>query len=58
MSFKEYSMTLKNKEITYNPKIKFSKKQLNEIKETGKLTIKAKFATQKDINKLLFNKKI
>ena len=50
-------MTLKNKEITYNPKIKFSKKQLEEIKKTGKLTIKAKFATQKDINRLLFNKK-
>lgn len=57
MFFKEYSMTLKNKEITYNPKIKFSKKQLEEIKKTGKLTIKAKFATQKDINRLLFNKK-
>jgi len=58
MFFKEYSMTLKNKEITYTPKIKFSKKQLEEIKKTGKLNIKAKFATQKDINKLLFNKKI
>ena len=57
MSFKEYSMTLKNKEITYNPKIKFSKKQSNEIKKTGKLTIKVKFATFKDLKKLLFNKK-
>jgi len=50
-------MTLKNKEITYNPKIKFSKKQSNEIKKTGKLTIKVKFATFKDLKKLLFNKK-
>ena len=57
MSFKEYSMTLKNKEITYNPKIKFSKKQLNEIKKTGKLNLKCKFATSKDINNLLFSKK-
>jgi hypothetical protein len=51
-------MTLKNKEVTYNPKIKFSKKQLDEIKKTGKLTIKAKFATFKDLKKLLFNKKL
>jgi hypothetical protein len=50
-------MTLKNKEITYNPKFSFSKKQLDEIKKTGKLTLKCKFATFKDINKLLFNKK-
>jgi hypothetical protein len=43
--------------ITYNPEFKFSKKQLDEIKQTGRLTIKCKLATSKDIKRLLFNKK-
>jgi len=43
--------------VTYNPKFKFSKKQLEEIKKTGSLNINCKIATSKDIKMLLFNKK-